>query len=231
MTVSVEKKSLSNGLSTILVNINGEQGMVLPELAKVLGVKAVTLRGLVINHKLSFVGLMNETAQSLRKLGVISMQGRAPNFLPKATIRELVRLVGTPEAKAVYNQLWDVAEAVQAGNLIQAQRDVDVSLDDAIGHLEFALTALKAERAAHLETKRNTRLGTDEVKELDRHLLAAAKRLTPQGKFMDVCRTRSTLQRKLKENFGLDTGRYSYKDITKAKLPEAKAFLETCNLS
>lgn len=230
MTVFVEKKSLSSGLQTILVSINGEQGMTLPELAKVLGVERNTLQTHIKQGGLVSVGINDQNAQSLRKAGVIALKGRAPNFLPQATVEALVKLVGTPEAWAIYNQLWSVAKAVQSGNLVQAQRDVGVSLDDAIGHLEFALTALKAERAAHLETKRNTRLGTNEVKELDKCLLNAAKRLTPDGKFLEVCRTRSTLQRKLKERFGLATGRYSYKDITKATLPEAKAFLETCNL-
>jgi hypothetical protein len=89
--------------------------MLLPELAKVLGVEGQTLRMHTARHSLNIVTVSVDARRTLKKEGLIHLNSARVNFLPKETIRELVRLVGTPEARAIYSQLWDVAEAVKTG--------------------------------------------------------------------------------------------------------------------
>ena len=87
MSVAIVKKQLDNGLETLLLAVDKEEGMLLTELAKVLGVGPTNLHNLAKRNGLSFLTLSNETQKELRKSNVISITGRAPNFVPKDTIR------------------------------------------------------------------------------------------------------------------------------------------------
>ena len=154
-TVKIERKVLGNGLSTILVTMNGQEGMLLPELAKVLNVGRDTLSDHIKRHNLSFVSPTRQTQQELRKQNVIKLSGRSPNFLPRATVEALVKLVGTPEAWAIYGQLWEVARAVHAGDFAQAGGAVDISLEGMIRYSQIMTAALQEQgaRADRAEAK------------------------------------------------------------------------------
>lgn len=111
MSVAIVRKQLDNGLETILLAVNNEQGMLVPELARILGVGQANLQHIAKRNTLTFVTLSHKTQKELRENNVIAITGRAPNFATKDTIRSLVRLVGTTEAETIYNQLWDEAES------------------------------------------------------------------------------------------------------------------------
>ena len=68
-------------------------------------------------------------------------------------MRALIKLVGTPQATAIYNELWEVAEAVQSGNLIAAQELVGLSEEDSLDHLEKALALARKFKAERDEAK------------------------------------------------------------------------------
>jgi hypothetical protein len=90
-----------------MLTIGDQEGMLLPELARVLGVAQQTLRSHCERHSLNINAVSVDARRQLKKEGIIHLNSARVNFLPRETIQELVRLVGTPEAKAVYNQLWD----------------------------------------------------------------------------------------------------------------------------
>jgi hypothetical protein len=153
--VLVQKKVLGSGLSALLITLDGTEGMTLPALAEVLGVDIDSLRSHCDRHNLIKTAISSFNQKELRARGVIPMRGRSPHFLPKETIKELVRHVGTPEAKAIYSQLWEVAEAVQQGDLIKASTIVGIEYDDMLDNLEKATAiARKAIADRKIETAR-----------------------------------------------------------------------------
>lgn len=107
--VKIERKELSNGLAAILVTIGEQQGMLLPELAKVLGVTQSTLKDHCTRHRLLIASPDVDQISDMQQQGVISLKTRRVNFLPRETVEALVKLVNTPEAWTIYGQLWEVA--------------------------------------------------------------------------------------------------------------------------
>ena len=104
--VNVKRKDLENGQRAIILQINGQDGMTLPEVEKCLGVSRQNIHQLIKIHDLIMSTIDLQNAQVLRLQGVIPIRGRAPNFLPRETVKALVKLVNTPEAWNIYEQLW-----------------------------------------------------------------------------------------------------------------------------
>lgn len=139
--VQVTRKILSNGLSTVLLTIYGEEGMVIPEVEKTLGIPKQTILDHVKSNGFELVRVSGEIRKSLVAEKVINIgAGRPPRFISRKAIESLVRFISTAKTDAIYSQLWDVAKAVQSGDLAKAQATVGLSDDEALNHLEQALT-------------------------------------------------------------------------------------------
>ena len=65
---------------------------------------------------LSFMPLCHNQINSLKEQKVIPLRANAAKFITKETFKRLVKLIDTPEANAIYNSLWDLAEAVHEVN-------------------------------------------------------------------------------------------------------------------
>lgn len=89
----------------------GEEGMIQPRFAELIGTSNTNVGLRVSNKNLHRTTLSRSvTLSQLKGLHIVGHATGKVNFLPKATIRELVRIIDTPQAKAIYNQLWDDAE-------------------------------------------------------------------------------------------------------------------------
>jgi hypothetical protein len=184
--IKIERKQLSNGLQAVLVTMGEQEGMLLPELAKVLNVSASALHHSIKVHNLNIVSPTHDVRKTLKQEGVVALNAARVNFLPQSTVEALVKIVNTPEAWAVYGQLWQTARAVHSGDIQAAQNLVGV-VDPliAIAHLETALTGWKAalaerdqerslrlvetkraddEVVTHGETRRVAKLGPEQIR-------------------------------------------------------------------
>jgi hypothetical protein len=133
--IEIKHKELSNGLATILVTLNGQEGMLLPELARVLGVSTKNLHRINRQHGFEIVTPGYHVLSTLKKEKVISLNAARVNFLPRETVEALVKIVNTPEAWTIYRELWEVAEAVHKGQLITAMQKVGVTHEDMLKYV------------------------------------------------------------------------------------------------
>jgi hypothetical protein len=146
--VHVTRKTLSNGLQAVLVEIDGQEGMLVPEVVRVLGIQERTLTKHVKAHGFQFSNFSPEIRNQLADANVIKLgAGRPPRFIPREAIESLVRFISTPETDAIYAELWGVARAVKSGDIKTAQEIVGVTPKAAIEHLEAALAGWKAAEA------------------------------------------------------------------------------------
>lgn len=143
--VNVKRKDLENGQRAIILQINGQDGVLLPELTKVLGVTSSTIYQLIKKYNLSFVSITKETKVTLRKEKVIPITGRLPHFLPKETVEILVKLINTPEAWAINRQLWE--ESARAITLDQDNLDLRANASKLADYVHLLISKLnEAER-------------------------------------------------------------------------------------
>ena len=140
--VKIERKELGNGLQVVLLTIDGVEGMLLPEVVRVLGIPEQTVHNYRKANGVEFPPLSGETARTLRKDNVIALTGRAPKFVPKTHVHDLVRFYSTPETDTIYKQLWSVSEAVFKGDYVQAAQIVGTSYDDLARYLNLATDAV-----------------------------------------------------------------------------------------
>lgn len=238
--VKVEKKVLKSGLETVLVSLNGQEGMMLPELAKVLGIGRDTLSYHCRRNNLSMTSVARQTQQHFRKIGIIPMEGRSPSFLPRETVEALVKLVGTPEAWSIYNDLWQVVKNVQSGNLIEAQQKVGLSDDEVLESLEKALLLAKnyKKQKEEAETKvshltvvvDNSKIGPEDMERLRIAIVNKAKELFPlfeEGtKFYSLT---GTIRKIIKAMFNAHANN-THKEISVKELDDCLNFIEKINV-
>ncbi len=144
--IEIKRKELSNGLITILVTLNGQEGMLLSEVARVLGVSRSTIQQTVRNRGLLMISPTNQQIRDLRHNNVVSMKARSSNFLPRATVEAIVKIVDTPEAWTINKQLWAAAHSFYNGELLQAGLDIGLTKEDVKDYIIEANERLKKER-------------------------------------------------------------------------------------
>lgn len=163
--VQVTRKQLSNGLQAVLLNIDGQDGMTVPEVVRVLGIHERTISSHMKSAGFEFARNLAEIRKELVEQRVIPLgAGRTPRFIPREAIESLVRFISTPETDAIYAELWGVARAVQSGDIERAQ---ELTSDDSLspvdrlmqtarrtsGDLLTLVEALDAERKARLQAE------------------------------------------------------------------------------
>lgn len=144
-TVKIQRKELDNGKRAIILQINGREGMTLPEVERILGVSRQNVHQLVKTHGLILSTLDSQNAQVLRLKGIIPMRGRTPNFLPQETVKSLVKLINTPEAWAIYEQIW--TDAVKVSELDLENQDLRANASKLADYVHLLISKLnEAER-------------------------------------------------------------------------------------
>jgi hypothetical protein len=110
--VEVTRKPLNNGLEAVLITLDGEDGMTLPEVVRVFGIPKETVISHVKSRGFKFERIFTQTLKPLRAENVIPLTGRPPRVVPRQAIESLVRFISTPETDEIYAQLWDTARAI-----------------------------------------------------------------------------------------------------------------------
>lgn len=161
--VQVTRRVLSNGLAAVLLSINGQEGMLVRDLTTVLGIPKQTVSDYLKTNGFSGIRFSGHQLQQLKDQNIIHLKTNIANWVIRPAVESLVRFISTPETNAIYAQLWQVARAVQSGDLMTAQATAGVSEDDALDHLEKALILARKfkkerdEAAAKYEEARRTK--------------------------------------------------------------------------
>jgi hypothetical protein len=114
--------------------------MKVTDVVRVLGIPLQTVTDHVKSNGFEFSRFSVTIRKELVAQQVIPIgAGRTPRFLQREAVESLVRFISTPETDAICKQLWEVAKAVQTGDIATAQAVVGLSEDDALDHLEQAL--------------------------------------------------------------------------------------------
>jgi hypothetical protein len=113
-----------DGRETIIqiLKMGPYDGMLTTQVAAALGIDQVTVRTLVHKHNLELMTIGNGIRKQLQSLEIMPKQkGQPPKFLPKKSIQLLVKIVNTPEAWAIYRQLWKIIESPTVYAEVQRQ--------------------------------------------------------------------------------------------------------------
>jgi len=119
--VKIEEKKIEavNGMKLLVQILKDEEykdGYVsLRHTYELLGMSKQAMHNLFKrNQHLEFVNVSCTNYISLRNQGVIPLTGSPGKFVSKDTFKQIVKLVDTPEAEAIYNALWVVVERAAA---------------------------------------------------------------------------------------------------------------------
>lgn len=152
--VSVSKKIsvevAGRSIVVSLLKMGEHEGMTVGQAAELFGVDSNTVKEHVKNHGLMIAGISSDHLKVLKSLGVIPLKSARANFLPRETIRQLVRHIGTPEAQAAYDHLWAMAD----DGMTFLKTQAEVHSTDPIDIAEMLLNTAKVERAMRIEAER-----------------------------------------------------------------------------
>lgn len=146
-TVPMLTKTIEfNGKAALakLLFVDGQEGMLSTHLAELLNIANSTMREHIQRYAISAQALPAHSMRSLKDMDVIPIHARTAVFLPRDSVRALVKIINTDEAWLIYRQLWDDAEELnrikpeylsQKEQLIEMQRDLSIlksERDDAV---------------------------------------------------------------------------------------------------
>jgi hypothetical protein len=103
-----------------------EEGLLSTQVCDVLGITPQNFNQVVKRNNLMLSTLSLKPRSELVKNGLISKSDYSSRFVPKASVQALVKIVNTPEAWAVYNQLWETLES--PAEYVSVQTDVHALL-------------------------------------------------------------------------------------------------------
>ena len=93
-----------------LLRMGEHEGLLTTQIASALGVTTQNIYHIIRRESLDSVTMSHTVLASLQDHRIINQRigiYNAPNFLPRPTIEALVKIVNTPEAWALYEQLWE----------------------------------------------------------------------------------------------------------------------------
>jgi hypothetical protein len=78
--------------------MSGEEGLLTTQVCQYLGIKRSNLSHISSRQSLSMLTLSQQNRNQLRIQGLIKAVGIPPKFLPRDSVKALVKIVNTPEA-------------------------------------------------------------------------------------------------------------------------------------
>ncbi len=161
--VSVVTKKIKvdgRGLLTVmLAEINGKRGMTIANLAELLGVTRQATLDMVRRHNLGTFETDKQDLSLLRDQGVIPLRGTIPRLLTEESVQEIVKLVNTEEARAIYAQLWEQAKNPGVDPALLAQiEELKVQVQGLVGCLELNQAHAAAFALEHTVASRQCQL-------------------------------------------------------------------------
>ncbi|SMF35121.1 hypothetical protein [Pseudobacteriovorax antillogorgiicola] len=104
--ISVEGKQFFVGL----VSMGEDEGLLVSQAADLFGVRQNTIWTHVQKRGLSYSVIPRESLLWLKKQGFIGPRAPKACFLPKETLRALVKLINSNVAWDIFNRLWEVTD-------------------------------------------------------------------------------------------------------------------------
>lgn len=169
-------RSLRIGAREVIVSLvvhNGAEGMLTNQVAEILNISENAIQKHIRNYALSAGVMLPHIMRTLKDQNIIPIKSKQATFLPRETIKALVKIVGTPEAWAIYEQLWDDAKEL-------------AEIKPKLAAMEDAVAKLQSDNLTLMKRNQELEMATSEMKqqieEASAKLQAAIDHLEHKGK-------------------------------------------------
>ncbi len=117
LTIS-EKKIALNSKETIIfiIKLNCEEGLTIPQVADMFNTSSEHIRKSINRHALATGQIVPKSMKALKNTNVIPLNTPKTRFVPKDSIKSLVKIINSPTAWTIYFQLWDDEEKLREEN-------------------------------------------------------------------------------------------------------------------
>jgi hypothetical protein len=108
---SLEVSQAGEKIKLALLKIGPEEGMTTGQAATLFNVAESTILTHIHKHAITYAAMPMKLLQVLKSNGVINKHTPKAIFIPRQGLRDLMRVIGTDEAREAYHQIFDDAEA------------------------------------------------------------------------------------------------------------------------
>ncbi len=175
-----------------LVRMEGDEFVTVSQAATMFGVTYRNIHKHLKNHNLTGRKIVDQSINDFKDQGLVDKRAREVVLLGKDTVRQLVRVINTQQAKEVYNLLWEVAE--RADHFYQKQA---ASIDPLDVVLNTILAVKEHNRRTELvQAEHNSRIEAVEQKTSPEALKAVmGEAIIEQSRFPQGCTPMADIRR------------------------------------
>ncbi|NRA63764.1 MAG: hypothetical protein HRU19_04735 [Pseudobacteriovorax sp.] len=152
--ISVRQKAINSSGKELLLNLitmDGDEGLLSNEACQAFGISPSGLRSHMQRHEICSSLIETVKLKSLKKQGIVSNKTNQTTFIPKEGLRQLVKLINSPEAWSIYNQMWELIDHVH----VQDAKPKGLDTDEIQRVIEATVKELFKNNEAELKKLRN----------------------------------------------------------------------------
>ncbi len=141
-----KKKITLNGKEALvqIISMGEEDGLTVPQLAELLNTSDQNVRKRANEHAICTVPIVPSIRKTLLKHNIIPIKTSKVLFVPRDSISALIKVINTPEAWAVYYQLWDdAAELISLKQDLAKVKEENLELESRISFMAAEIESLK----------------------------------------------------------------------------------------
>ncbi|MDQ3230808.1 MAG: hypothetical protein M3Q07_03225 [Pseudobdellovibrionaceae bacterium] len=140
----------------MVVRSGNTEGLTVSQIAEMVNISERAVRHQLNKYAITTVTLLPQSLRTLKDAGVLLAHARSAMFVSKQGIQQLLRHIGTPEAIAIYYQLWNNSEKLLEveKTLLETAGQLKAALDRSA--IDKAKLRLQDEQIAQLEAKLET---------------------------------------------------------------------------
>jgi hypothetical protein len=178
-------------MKVYLLKIGSEEGLTTRQAAELFNVSESTILKHIDRHNITTVRIFQRNLQLLKNSGIVRNRAISALFIPRDGLRELMRVIGTDEAKAAYRLLFDDAEELMVIKpLYLEQKKIIAEKDQVIAEKDQAINLLEHDLAKSISKITTLEKLTEDLKAkngvLERHIVGKSGK---SRKFEVIVRT------------------------------------------
>ncbi len=145
-----KKKITLNGKNAVvqIISMGEEDGLTTPQLVDLFNTSQQNISKILSKYAIRSQPLVVSIRKNLLEQGVIPFRTTRVSFVPRDSIAALVKVINTPEAWAMYYQLWDDSRELSKENAelrasIEELRDFKATAESKISFMAAEIESLK----------------------------------------------------------------------------------------
>lgn len=141
---AIPREFFIRGQQSIMMVIRSgdSEGLTVSQIAEMTNISERAVRQHLNKHAITAVALLPQSLRTLKDAGVLLAHSKSAMFVSKQGVQKLLRHIGTPEALAIYYQLWDNSEKLNKleAKLLETVGQLKAALDrSAIDHVKLRM--------------------------------------------------------------------------------------------